>query len=124
MRPDSMLVENDHLVQAQSQLAEVDTGEAVKRFSESEPVLASYLFNNLAIIAGKQALSGVPTPVVQGSYEDTVTLVLTCLEALRRGHYDLWKDTWTGRRSRRDSGKFTSSFKKNEKEEQAGQDQQ
>jgi hypothetical protein len=27
---------------------------------------------------------------------ETLTLVLTCVQALRRGHYELWKDSMTG----------------------------
>ena len=52
----------------------------------------------LVSVAGRLSLSGAPTEVVQGSHEDVLEVVLTCIQAMRRGHYALWKDTVTGTR--------------------------
>jgi hypothetical protein len=51
---------------------------------------------DIATGAGKLALAGAPTEVVQGVYHDVLTIVLTGIQALRRGHFELWKDTMAG----------------------------
>jgi hypothetical protein len=96
MKPDSMLVEPAHLMSAQQEVTQRGVAEALSAVAESEPALASFIQESLSTVAGKLALTGAPTPVVQGSYEDVLAVVLTCVQALRRGHYDLWKDSLTG----------------------------
>ncbi|HKB40642.1 MAG TPA: hypothetical protein VKD72_29725 [Gemmataceae bacterium] len=96
MKPDSMLVEPGYIVTAHEEIATNDRGEALTALAGTEPALASFICECLATVAGKLALSGAPTPVVQGAHEDVLTLVLTCVQALRRGHYELWKDSLEG----------------------------
>jgi hypothetical protein len=96
MKPDSMLVECEHIDDVQKEIADSGCGEACNKLAEVEPILAAFIFSNLTAIAGKMALSGVPTQVIQGANEDTLALILTCLQALRRGHFELWKDTMAG----------------------------
>jgi hypothetical protein len=98
MKPDSMLVEPVYLIQARQGVAQDGLEQALAAVAETEPVLASFIHENLAAVAGKLALTGAPTSVVQGSHEDVLAVVLTCIRALRRAHYELWKDSMTGTR--------------------------
>jgi hypothetical protein len=93
MKPDSMLVELEHLVRAGQDIATKGTAEALDALGKSEPALASFLSDRLSAVAGNIALCGAPTPVVQGVHEECLMLVLTCVQALRHGHYALWKDS-------------------------------
>jgi hypothetical protein len=98
MKPDAMLVEAKYLIGARQEVARSGASEALAAVGQSEPALASYIHECLAAIAGKLAIIGAPTPVIQGSYEEVLAVVLTCVQALRRGHYELWKDSMTGSR--------------------------
>jgi hypothetical protein len=98
VKPDSMLVEPEHIVSARQDVAAKGSGPALNEFAQAEPALASFIYEGLASVAGKLALSGAPTELVQGSHEDVLAVVLTCVQAMRRGHYALWKDTLTGTR--------------------------
>jgi hypothetical protein len=98
MKPDGMLVEPAHIFNARQDIATKGSAAALAEFGQAEPALASFIYETLATVAGKLSLSGAPTELVQGSHEDMLALVLTCVQALRRGHYDLWKDTVTGTR--------------------------
>jgi hypothetical protein len=61
-----------------------------------EPALFGFIRENLAVIAGKMALVGVPTEIIQGVHEDTHGILLTAYHSVRLGHYDLWMDTMAG----------------------------
>jgi hypothetical protein len=98
MKPDSMLVEPEHIVSARQDIADKGNGAALNEFAQTEPALASFIYESLTAVAGRLCLSGAPTEVVQGSHEDVLAVVLTCVQAMRRGHYTLWKDTMTGTR--------------------------
>jgi hypothetical protein len=95
---DGMLVETSFLIRAGRELARGSAAEGLFALAGREPVLAAFLAEGLAAIAGRLALSGAPPEVVQGSHEEMLALALTCVQALRRGHYELWKDTMTGTR--------------------------
>ncbi len=98
MKPDGMLVEPEYVVAARQDVAEKGSGQALTDLAGAEPVLASFVHESLAAVAGKLTLSGAPTELVQGSHEEVLAVVLTCVQALRRGHYELWKDTVAGTR--------------------------
>jgi hypothetical protein len=98
MKPDSMLVEPEFLMRARQDVVQTGVGPALDAVGQSEPALASFIYESLAAISGKMALSGAPTSLVQGLHEEALTLVLTCIQSLRRGHYELWKDSMTGTR--------------------------
>lgn len=98
MKPDSMLVEHQHIVTARQDVAAKGSGQALNEFAQTEPALASFIYDGLAVVAGKLSLAGAPTELVQGSHEDMLAVVLTCVQAMRFGHYALWKDTVTGTR--------------------------
>lgn len=98
MKPDSMIVEPDYLVHARQEVAHSGVGESLNVIGLLEPAMASFIHESLAAIAGKLVLTGAPTQVVQGLYEDMLTVVLTCVQAIRRGHYEIWKDSMVGTR--------------------------
>jgi hypothetical protein len=98
MKPDSMLVEAEHIASARENVAAKGAGESLDEFAKTEPALASFICERLIFVAGKLSLSGAPPELVQGSHEDVLAVVLTCVQAMRRGHYALWKDTVTGSR--------------------------
>jgi hypothetical protein len=98
MKPDSMLVEPAHIITARQTVAERGSDNTLTDFGSTEPALAAFIHEALAAVAGKLALSGAPTPLVQGVHDEILTVVLTCVQALRRGHYELWRDTVTGTR--------------------------
>ncbi|HYT95055.1 MAG TPA: hypothetical protein VEL76_40435 [Gemmataceae bacterium] len=96
MKPDGMLVEPKFLARAWRHIARRGGHNALADAGTQEPALAAYLRESLAAAVGKLALTGAPTPVVQGIHEELLTVALTCVQALRQGHYALWKDTLTG----------------------------
>jgi hypothetical protein len=98
MKPDSMLVEPEHITSAGQDVATKGNSQSLTEFAQTEPALASFICDRLAVVAGKLSLSGAPTELVQGSHEDVLAVVLTCVNAMRLGHYALWKDSMVGTR--------------------------
>jgi hypothetical protein len=98
MKPDSMLVEPEYLATARQDVATAGVGQALAAVGQAEPALASFVHESLTAAAGRLALAGAPTEVVQGVHEEVLAIVLTSVNALRRSHYELWKDTATGTR--------------------------
>lgn len=96
MKPDGMLVEPEHISSAGQQVVSQGTDKALGGLAETEPALAGYVRHSLAAIAGHLALSGAPTEVVQGLHEEVLTTILVSLAALRKGHFDLWKEGLEG----------------------------
>src|SRR4051794_14408446 len=97
-RPDSMIIEFDHIIAARQDIGQDGSPTSLESLGEREPALAAYISEGMASVAGKLALSGAPTPLVQGLYNETLMLILSSVEAQRRGHYALWKDTIVGTR--------------------------
>jgi hypothetical protein len=83
MKPDSMLVEPVHIINARQDVAAKGTAKAISEICGMEPVLAGFVHDSLATISGKLSLPGAPTELVQGSHEDMLALVLTCVQAIR-----------------------------------------
>ena len=98
MKPDSMIVEPDYIVQTRADVVRTGTPQSFELVGRTEPALAAFIAEGLASVAGKLSLAGAPTPVVQGAHEDVLSIILTCVQALRRGHYEFWKDCLTGTR--------------------------
>ncbi len=96
MKPDGMIVEPEYIARAGQEIATRGSAEALDDFGKCEPALASFIFQSLAAVSGKLTLAGAPVEVVQGAHEEVLAVVLTCAQAMRRGHYELWKDTMTG----------------------------
>jgi hypothetical protein len=108
MKPDGMLVEPEYIVAARQEVAAKGGDEFLTQVSGTEPALAAFIYESLAAVSGKLAIAGAPTPIVQGSHEDVLAVVLTCIQALRRGHFELWKDTMAGTRC----GQFDEQFQR------------
>ena len=86
MKPDSMLIEPGHIVSARQEIGERGNPESLEDLARREPALASYISESMASLAGKLALSGAPTQVVQGLYNEALAVLLSSIEAQRRGH--------------------------------------
>jgi len=97
---DSTIVDADILAQAQSAIA-TDESTALRRLSEREPLLASFMLEKMLVIAGRLALSGAPSEVVNEIDDCIRLLVLIGIEATRLGHYELWKDCAEGEHLRK-----------------------
>jgi len=93
-----MLVEPDTIVNARVQVGESGASPSLEALIAVEPALGAFIQESLAAVAGKIALSGAPGQLVQGVHEEVLTLLLTCVQAVRRGHYELWKETTIGTR--------------------------
>jgi hypothetical protein len=93
-----MLINPEFIVKARQEVGDQGTSKSLANFAQLEPALAAYIYEATAGIAGKMSLAGAPTEIVQGSHEDMLAVILTCVQALRRGHYELWKDTVIGSR--------------------------
>lgn len=98
MNNDAMLIEPQTIAGARTSVAEQGPQAALQALAKSEPALAMFVAESLATTAGRMALSGAPTGVVQGVHEDVLATVLTCVESIRRAHFELWKDTELGAR--------------------------
>jgi hypothetical protein len=86
MKPDGMLVEPHFIARACREVAKRGGPKALAEMGQLEPALAAYLRESLAGAAGRLALAGAPTPVVQGVHEEVLIVALTCVQALRQGH--------------------------------------
>ncbi len=96
MKPDSMLIEPSHIVAARQEVGERGNSTSLEDLAKREPALAAYISESMASLAGKLALSGAPSPLVQGLYNEAMAVMLASIEAQRRGIYDLWKGTIVG----------------------------
>ncbi len=96
MNNDAMLIEPQTIAGARTSVAEQGPQAALQALAKSEPALAMFVAESLATTAGRMALSGAPTGVVQGVHEDVLATVLTCVESIKRAHFELWKDTEMG----------------------------
>ena len=97
MKPDSMLTTDAMIAEGRAQVRKAFR-ETWKAFARSEPELADFIQHEILEICGKMALAGVGTAAVRGASADFNRLVLTAILAIRRGHYELWKDTVSGTR--------------------------
>ena len=120
MKPDSMLVEPEYIVGARQDLAARGGDEVLNEIAQNEPALASFIYEGLSAVAGKLSLSRAPTPLVQGSHEEALAIVLTCVQAIRRGHFELWKDTMAGTRLAHLDPCFRSKSRRRRKKPEGG----
>jgi len=92
---DSAIISGEAFEQAVNHVADSEN-EALECLEEREPILAGFIERTLTTMAGKLALSGAPTEMVQGCHEHMLGVVLVSLEASRIAHYELWKDAADG----------------------------
>lgn len=98
MKPDGMLVEAEMIAEELKGIGRRGTDGALEELAAHERDLTAYITISASSIAGKLALAGAPTEVVRGSHEDFLLVILACIGAMKRGHYQLWKDTLVGSR--------------------------
>ena len=92
MKSTDMLIDEDLILTIVSHLGVDGIDEAFSQLADHEPELTSYIGHNSTLMAGKLALSGAPTEIVRGVYQDTLIMVLASIQAIRTAHYELWKD--------------------------------
>lgn len=98
LKPDTMLIESQMIVDAMRHVGELGIQKALEGFEAREQELSTFITQNATVLVGKLALAGASPQVVQGVHEDVVTIILTCLGAIKRGYDELWKDTMIGTR--------------------------
>src|SRR4051794_8392069 len=123
-RPDGMLIEPGHIVAARQDVGEDGSPGSLEELATREPALAAYISEGMASLAGKLALSGAPTPVVQGLYSEALSLLLSSVEAQRRGHYDLWKGTIVGTKLEALFGEKKPAARPRKRRKRKGDDEQ
>jgi hypothetical protein len=96
MKPDGMLVEPKSIAWASREVARRVGSKVLAEVGGQEPALAAYLQESLVAAAGKLALAGAPTPIVQGVHEEVLPVAMTCVQAPRQGHSASWKDMLIG----------------------------
>ncbi len=92
MNPDSMLVEPKHLADAMAGLLRLGLQKSFKQLHQEEPALAAFVGEKLAALVGKLALRGLSTKLVRQVHTESLLLILGSLDALQRGHRELWQD--------------------------------
>ncbi len=60
MKPDSMLVEPEYVGSARADVAAKGSSDSLAEFAQTEPALASFIYEGLAMVAGKLSLAGAP----------------------------------------------------------------
>ena len=70
-------------------------GAVAHDLADFEPVLVRRARDACESVAGRLALAGAPSEVVQGVFDDLYQVVLTAIDATRRGQYEYWKDMMT-----------------------------
>ena len=64
---------------------------ALEHLERIEPHLAEYVMETLSVIHQKLLALGAPARKTQLVYRHVQLLVLVCLQSLRRGHHELWR---------------------------------
>ncbi len=98
MKNDAMLVEPEMIAAVRAEVAHADVYSLLASFGKREPELAEHISQSLSTIAEKIALAGAPGHTVRDAHQASLAVILTCLEAYRRAHFELWKETEMGRR--------------------------
>ena len=98
MKNDAMLVELDMIAAARINVTQPGATAALAYLGKLEPVLAEYIAAELASVGRRMEGAHVPATVRQKWHTEALSCVLTCVEALRLAHFELWKDTLLGPR--------------------------
>ena len=70
--------------------------QAHEDLAEFEPALARFIAHGCETVAGRLALSGAPTELVQAVYGDVLRMSLKAVQAMRRGQFEYWKADLNG----------------------------
>lgn len=65
---------------------------AMQRLEQIEPDLAEFVLEHLSLVYSELVRLGGPPKRTQRVYREIQTLVLSSIEALRQGHYELWRE--------------------------------
>src|SRR5262249_2974910 len=94
VKHDGMLVSDVVLSQSCQQADAVASEKGaqglVDELAAFEPILARYIDTRSEIIAGRLALTGAPTPVVQRGYGEMMARPIPPVLAMRRGQHNYW----------------------------------
>lgn len=74
---------------------------ALELVAAREPILGSYVFERLMVLAGKLAVSGAPPDIVRGCCDDILDVVTIAVRAVWAGHDELWHGVDLRRLSRK-----------------------
>ena len=88
-------------VALQAAITELNREGAEKLLSniqQAEPELGPFIHHMALQVAGKLALAGAPTDIVQGVHTDLLAACALIYLALRKGSYEIWRDTALGER--------------------------
>jgi hypothetical protein len=64
--------------------------QAHEDLAEFEPALARFIAQGCETVAGRLALSGAPTELVQAVYGDVLHMSLKAVQAMRCGQFEYW----------------------------------
>ena len=70
--------------------------QAHEDLAEFEPALARFIARGCETVAGRLALSGAPTEIVQAVCGDFMRISLKAVQAMRRGQFEYWKADMNG----------------------------
>lgn len=70
--------------------------QALEELEQVEPDLASYLMESLSDVHRQLLALGGPAKASRRLYRDIQSLTLVCITALRKGHYELWRQSDAG----------------------------
>jgi hypothetical protein len=70
--------------------------QAHKDLFHFEPALARFIAHGCETVAGRLALSGAPTELVQAVYGDVLSMSLKAVQAMRRGQFEYWNADMSG----------------------------
>ncbi len=72
------------------EIQRLGTGPALEHLEQVEPDLANYLMETLGTIHQRLTTLNGPTRSTQRVYRQVEVLIVVCITALRRSHYELW----------------------------------
>lgn len=98
MAPDSMLVDAALLARIEDDVTRRSPAVILEELREQEPALADHIEEKLAALVGRLTLSDMPSRFARRIHEEALAVVVAGIQSVRRGYYDLWKDTNLGSR--------------------------
>jgi hypothetical protein len=79
------------VLEAQLDLERRGAGAFMQHLEKTEPELANFVLETLSLIYSKLSNLGGPPQKTKRAFRSVQTLLLVSIEALRRGHLQLWE---------------------------------
>ena len=79
------------VLEAQLELERRGAGALMQHLEKTEPELANFVLETLSLIYTKISNLGGPSHKTKRAFRSVQTLLLVSIEALRRGHLNLWE---------------------------------